>query len=182
MTTTDATLFRPEIGRVLPASIIRLIVAVILVALSVGIIGFQLLLALAALLILAALVFPRTPAAWILAGLLGLCSLGAIGAEPTWKFFAALAAAHFLHVIGMTLFWLPLGGPVQLRVLGRILRRYLIIQIPAQLVGYAVLTALAGKPVVAELTSPAFGIAAAVGFVVMIVLIITPAVRGRGKA
>jgi hypothetical protein len=180
MTTAETpTRFRPEVGRAVRASVIRLIVALVCVGLSFAVIGWQPLLAVAMFLSLATLVFPKTPMAWALGILLAAFSLGAFGAAPSWKFFVVLAGAHLLHVIGMMLAWLPVGGPVQLRVIGRLLRPYVIIQIPAQLVSLAVLTVLAGKSVVSALTSPVFGVVAAAGFVVLVVFVVIPAVRGE---
>jgi hypothetical protein len=79
----------------------------------------------------------------------------------------------------MTLSWLPVGGPIQLRVVGRLVRPYLIIQVPAQLVSFAVLTVLSGGSVVATLTSPVFGLVAAIGFVLLVVFVIVPTLRGE---
>ena len=171
--------FRPVIGLSLPASMVRLTIGVVCVALSFGIIGLQWPVIVAMFLTLATLVFPRSPAAWALAALLAIASLGTLGAAPDWRFFVALAGAHLLHVFGMTLGWLPIGGPVQLRVLGKSLRTFVIIQIPAQLVSFIVLALLAGRSVAAALTSPAFGILAAVGFVVLVVVALVPVARGR---
>jgi hypothetical protein len=171
--------FRPEIGRTVPASIVRLVIAVILVGLSLAVIGWQLPFALALLLSLGTLVFPRSPAAWLLAGLLAISALGAFGVAPGWKFFVVLAGAHAIHLFGMMLGWLPVGGPVQLRVLGRMLRVFLVIQIPAQAVALIVLTLLAGKPVISALVSPQFGLIAGIGFVLLVVVSVRSAVRGR---
>jgi hypothetical protein len=162
--------FRPVIGASVPASIVRLVVAIVLLALSFGIVGIQPLLALALLLCIATMVFPRAPAAWMLAALLAVLSLGPQGAVPGWKFFVALAGVHLLHLVGMTLTWLPAGGPVQLRVLGRILRGYLLIQVPAQLVAFLVLGLLTGPSGAAAITSPVFGLVAAVGLAVLVAL------------
>jgi hypothetical protein len=171
--------FRPAIGPSVPASVVRLVVGVVCVAMSFGVIGLHWPIIVAMFLTLATLVFPRSPAAWALAALLAIASLGTIGAAPDWRFFVTLAGAHLLHVFGMTLGWLPVGGPVQLRVLGRSLRTFVIIQIPAQLVSFVVLTLLAGHSVAAALTSPAFGILAAIGFVVLAIVALVPIARGR---
>jgi hypothetical protein len=162
--------FRPRIGRSVPASIVRLVISAVVLGLSFGIVGIQPLLALALLLSIATLVFPRAPAAWMLAALLAVLCLGPVGVAPGWKFFLALAGVHLLHVIGMTLTWLPAGGPVQLRVIGRILRGFLLIQLPAQLVAYFVLNLLAGATAAAALTSPVFGLVAALGLAALVAL------------
>jgi hypothetical protein len=163
--------FRPAIGRAIPASVVRLVVVLVILALSFGIVGIQPLLAVALLLSLVTMVFPRAPGAWLLAGFLALFSLSPVGASPGWKFFVALAGVHLLHVIGTTLTWLPLGGPVQLRILGRILRRFLLIQVPAQVVAYLVLNILAGSSGHAALISPFFGLAAVLALAGLAILI-----------
>lgn len=165
--------FRPQIGRAVPASIVRLVIAIVVLGLSFGIVGLQPLLAVALLLSIATLVFPRAPAAWALAVLLALLSLGPVGVQPGWKFFVALAGVHLLHLIGMTLTWLPSGGPVQLRVIGRLLRGFLIIQVPAQLVAFLVLSLVAGASGVAAVTSPFFGLLAALGLALLVGLVLT---------
>jgi hypothetical protein len=76
---------------------------------------------------------------------------------------------HLLHLIGMTLSWLPGSGPVQLRVIGRLLRGFVLIQVPAQLVAYLVLNLLAGAGA-AAFTSPLFGLVAAVGLATLVAL------------
>jgi hypothetical protein len=173
--------FRPVVGRSVPASLIRLVFAVLCVALCFAILGWQLVLAVALVLALAALVFPRSPSAWALAVLLAIYALGGIGAAPSWKFFVVLAGAHALHSFGMMLGWLPLGGPVQLRVVGRMLRTYVLIQVPAQLLSWVILTLLSGRSVVAAITSPVFGLLAAVGFLLLVTLVVVPLVRGRAE-
>jgi hypothetical protein len=171
--------FRPVVRHTVPASIVRLIIAVVVVGLSFAVIGWQLPLALALLLSLGTLVFPKTPAAWLLAGLLAASALGGFGEAPGWKFFVVLAGAHALHLIGMTLGWLPVGGQVQLRILGRMLRTFLIIQVPAQAVALIVLTLVAGKSVASALTSPQLGLIAGVGFVLLVVVSVLSIARER---
>jgi hypothetical protein len=173
--------FRPEIGPSVPVSIVRLGIALVLLALCFGIIGLNLYLALGLLLALMTLVFPRTPAAWALAILLAILALGSFHAAPDWRFFVVLAAAHALHEFGLMLAWLPVGGRIQLAILGRMLRRYLIIQIPAQLISLVLLTLLAGRSVVATLTSPLFGIVAGVALTLLVALVLVPILRSGGE-
>jgi hypothetical protein len=176
-----ATRFRPAVGRSVPVSVVRLVVAVVIAALCVTVIGWQLWLAVGLLFALATIVFPTTPAAWLLAGVLAVFTLDGYSQAPDWKFFVVLAGAHLLHVTGMTLRWLPVSGPIQLRVLGRILRPFVIIQVPAQVVSFLVLELLAGRSVVTTLTSPAFGLVAAVGLVLLVVAVVVPIVRGSAE-
>jgi hypothetical protein len=171
--------FRPAIGRSVPVSIVRLGVAVVLLALCFGIIGIDLYLPFGLLLAVMTLAFPKTPAAWALAFLLAVLALGPVHAAPTWQFFVVLAGAHALHQFGMMLAWLPVSGRLQLSILDRMLRSYLIIQIPAQLISLVVLTLLSGRSVAATLTSPLFGIVAGVGLLLLVVLVLVPMLRAR---
>lgn len=177
-----ANRFRPAIGRAVPAFVLRLVIAAIMVSLCVVIIGWQMLLAVALLLAFVALVFPRAPAAWALAAVLAIVALGGFGAAPGWKFYVVLAGAHALHVFGVTLTWLPGSGRVQLRVLGVMLRRFLVIQVPVQLLSLLVLTLLSGRSVVATFTSPVFGVVAGAGFLLLVVFVVVPAlIRQPGR-
>ena len=173
--------FRPDVGRSVASSAVLGVVAVAILGASFAIIGPQILFAVAVLLSVATVAFRRSPAAWALAAVLVFLSLGPIGTPPSWKFYVALAAAHFLHVVGMTFSWLPSGGRVQLRVLWRILRMYLVIQIPAQLLSFLIVNLLAGGGAAAALSSPVFGLVAAVGFIAVAALIVVPVVRERGQ-
>jgi hypothetical protein len=175
--------FRPTIGRSVPVSVVRLGIAVVLLALCFGIIGFNLYLPFGLLLAVMTLAFPRTPAAWALAILLVVLTLGSYNTAPTWQFFVMLAGAHALHSFGMMLAWLPVSGRIQLGILGRMLRSYLIVQIPAQLISLVVLTLLSGTSVVATLTSPLFGVVAGVGLLLLVILVLVPVLRpGAGEA
>jgi hypothetical protein len=169
--------FRPAIGRSVPVSIVRLGIAVVLLSLCFGIVGFDLYLPFGLLLALMTLAFPRTPAAWALAILLAVLTLGSYNGAPTWQFFVMLAGAQALHNVGMMLAWLPVSGRIQLGILGRMLRSYLIIQIPAQLISLVVLTLLSGSSVVATLTSPLFGVVAGVGLLLLVILVLVPVLR-----
>lgn len=175
----NAKRFRPKLGRSIQPSLVRLVIGVAMVLLCFAIIGVQWALVLGLFLAMATLVFPRSPAVWALGALLAILSLGPIGTPPTWKFFVALAAVHLLHAVGMTLSWLPVGGAIELRVLGRILRPFVIIQIPAQLVSFVVLTLLAGRSVAQTLTSPFFGLVAGGAFVLLVVVVLVPVVGAK---
>lgn len=172
--------FRPQIGRAVPVTVVRLGIAAVLLALCFSILGFDRYLAFGILLAAATLVFPRTPAAWALAILLAVFALDGFQAAPGWRFFVMLAGAQALHQFGSMLAWLPVSGQIQLRILGRMLRSFLIVQVPAQVVSFAVLTLLSGASVVRTLTSPVFGLVAGLGLALMVVLVVVPLLRGSG--
>jgi hypothetical protein len=169
--------FRPAVGPTISVGAIRLAMAIIMAGLCVAVIGFSLLLALGLFLAAAALAFPKIPSVWALALLLAVVGLGPIGQMPEWRFFVVLAGVHALHQFGMTLAWLPITGRVQLRVVARAVRSYLIIQVPAQLVSYVVLVVLTGAPIVSRLSSPLFGLVAAVALLALAAMILVPVLR-----
>jgi hypothetical protein len=176
MTTTERRAaihrFHPEIGRRVSVWLVRAGIAVLLVALCVSAIGETPYLIVALLLVGVALAFPRTPAAWVLAILLAVLTLGPVDAGPSWRSFVVLAGAHALHQFGMLLAWLPVRGHIQLRILGRMLRSYLLIQIPAQLISVVVLNLLSGTS--ATFRSPVFGIVASLGLLLLVTLVLVP--------
>ncbi len=174
--------FEPRVGAVANVFLLRILVEVFTLGLSVAILGFTPLLAAAVVLTVLMLVFPRAPAAWALILLLAIVVVGPGHQVPGWQFYVALAGLHALHSIGRTLLWLPPRGTVQRSVLLRMARRYLIIQIPAQLVAFAILGFIYGDPAqVTAVTSPYFGIVAAVALVLLSVLVIAPIVRDRSR-
>jgi hypothetical protein len=164
--------FRPAIGRSVRVSIVRLAIAIVLLALCLGTIGDGPYLIIGLLLVAISLLFPRTPAAWVLAIMLAVLTLGPFNSRPTWQFFVVLAGAHALHQFGMLLAWLPVRGRIQLKILGRLLRNYLVIQIPAQLISLVVLTVLSGAA--ASLSSPVFGVIAGLGLLLLVILVLVP--------
>lgn len=168
---------RPVVGGTIPVSVVRLGMAVLMLALSYAVIGFTLYLPVAILLVVAAIAFPKTPAAWGLAILVALLALAAYNEAPYWQFFVALAGVHALHQFGMTLVWLPANGRIQVPILLRMLRSYLIIQIPAQLVSYAVLSLLSGASVGQLLITPAFGVVAAACLLLLVIVVVLPILR-----
>ena len=81
----------------------------------------------------------------------------------------------------MTLVWLPANGRIQVPILLRMLRSYLIIQIPAQLVSYAVLSLVSGASVGQLLVTPVFGVVAAVCLLLLVILVVLPILRSNSE-
>ncbi len=168
---------RPVVRGTVPVGVVRLGMAVLMLALSYAVIGFTLYLPVAILLVVATIAFPKTPAAWGLALFVAVLALASYHEAPYWQFFVALAGVHALHQFGMTLAWLPANGRIQAPILLRMLRSYLIIQIPAQLVSYAVLSLLGGASAGQLLVTPAFGVVAAVCLVLLVIVVVLPILR-----
>ncbi|NNC10521.1 hypothetical protein HII28_01285 [Planctomonas sp. JC2975] len=79
-------------------------------------------------------VLPASLAAWGAALVIGLAQLARPADAADWHPYAVLAVVHLLHVLGaMTLVVEPVGR-MQVRALGRPLRRWIVIQVPTQAV------------------------------------------------
>jgi hypothetical protein len=169
--------FRPDIGPTLSTWAIRLFMGVVMIALCLTVIGITPLLTIGLFFTAVALAFPKLPGAWALALVIAILSVAPVGQPVTWKFFVALAGAHALHVFGMTQNWLPVSGRVQLAVVLRGLRKYLVVQVIAQLIAAVIIYSLGSADVRAELTSPVFGIVAAVALVVLVIAVLVPVIR-----
>jgi hypothetical protein len=170
--------FQPSEGVTVSVTTVRIVVGLVLAGLCFGILRTPLQLAIGLALAAASLAFPKIPAAWGLAILLAVAVLGSFHSAPDWRFFVVLAGAHVLHLFGLMLIWLPINGRIQLRLLGLMLRSYLIVQLPTQLVAFVLLSVLSGNSVTAALTSPLFGLLAALALVCLVVVVLVPIVRG----
>lgn len=170
--------FQPAVGATIPVTIVRIVVGVVLVGLCLTILRSPLQLVVGLVLAAASLAFPKIPAIWALAALLAVSALGAFHTVPDWRFFVVLAAGHALHLFGVMLVWLPITGRVQRRVITRMVRSYLVVQLPTQVGAFVLLTALSGRSVTAALTSPFFGLLAALALVGLVVVVLVPILRG----
>jgi hypothetical protein len=170
--------FEPSAGATVSVTTVRIVVGVVLAGLCFSVLRTPLQLAIGLVLAAASLAFPKIPAAWGLAFLLAVSALGSFHVAPDWRFFVVLAGAHALHLFGLMLIWLPAGGRIQRRLLVRMLRSYLIVQLPTQLVAFVLLSVLSGNSVTAALTSPFFGLLAALALVCLVVVVLVPVVRG----
>lgn len=89
-------------------------------------------------------------AAWVPEYLLGwalivFLALGELDRSPglSWRLLVLLAGVHLLHLLGMLTLGLPWRSWVQPRVLLRLVRRFVAIQIPVQLTAVVLLLLLA---------------------------------------
>jgi len=177
-TRTRRARFVPFAGATVSVTTVRIVVGLVLAGLCFCILRTPLQLAIGLVLAAASLAFPKIPAAWGLAILLGVAALGSFHATPDWRFFVVLAGAHALHLFGLMLIWLPAGGRIQRSLLVRMLRSYLIVQLPTQLLAFVLLSVFSGNSVTTTLTSPFFGLLAALALVCLVVVVIVPVVRG----
>ncbi|WP_243063005.1 hypothetical protein [Humibacter sp. RRB41] len=78
--------------------------------------------------------FPSTLATWGCALALALTQLARTPDAGDWRPYVTLAVVHLLHVIGALALVVEPGGSLQVRALLRPLRRWLVLQLPAQAV------------------------------------------------
>jgi len=95
----------------------------------------------AAALAVAGALFPVMLGAWGCALVLALAQLGRAPDALDWRAYAALATVHLLPVLGALATVVEPSGALQLAALWRPLRRWLAIQVPAQVVLAVVLVA-----------------------------------------
>jgi hypothetical protein len=131
MTDTSTTVIRA--GRSVPALTPRLLVVAVTSAAAVTLVPEPFTFVAVALALLGA-VFPHTLGTWGAAVVIGLSALSHAPDAGDWHLYAMVAVVHLLHVLGaMTLIVEPVGD-LQLRTFVRPLRRWLVLQVPAQLV------------------------------------------------
>jgi hypothetical protein len=171
----------PDLGLRVPAFTPRAVFALLSVALCVIELRFGFVFVVALLLAAVAVVLPRFLTAW--AFLLLLAGNQAVQDPSTheWKFFVLLAGLHLVHVLASQLLVLPARGWIQLRVFAKPLRRFLIIQIAAQLTAVLVLVALLPRTASLHLSLPALGIVGAGALVALAIVLIAPLVREKSR-
>ena len=117
-------------------------------------------------------VLPTSLGTWIAAALIGFAQLARTPDASDWRPYAALAGVHLLHVIGSLTLVVDPFGRMQLRVFARPLRRWILIQLPAQAALAIVLLIEASHGIHPGVLSGLFAIVAAVALGVIAVLII----------
>jgi hypothetical protein len=168
----------PVTGPAVPAVWVRVLLGLVGLGVCAVELGWGPWFVIGALVAVAAALRPVTLAPWLLAGLLALHQL-ATDPAPGWRFAILLAGVHLLTVLGGFALALPVHGRLELRALVAPLRRFVAVQVPAQVAAQVVLWAFTGDrrphvPLVAVA-----GAAALVGIASVGVARLTVA-RGRG--
>jgi hypothetical protein len=132
----------PGAGARVPALAVRAVLVVAGLLLSLVDYRFTGWLVVGIVLCFAAAWSPRNLLAWVLILYLAAGGL-AHHASLTWRFLVVLAGIHLLHVLGTLTLELPWRSWVQPRVFVAPLRRFLVIQVPTQLVAILALLLLA---------------------------------------
>ena len=125
-----------------PVIVIRLAVAVLGIGLTILVYGASGWLVLGVPFSLLAAWAPEYLLTWVMIVFLAIGEL-ARSAGLTWQLLVLLAGVHALHVLGMLSLGLPRRSWLQPRVLLLVLRRFVAIQVPTQLLAVATLLLLA---------------------------------------
>ena len=150
----------PDIGPTVPALALSALTFVAGAGAGFLVLGVSGWLVVALLLALGAAAVPRGPFAAILIVLLAVALVA--GGRPGYAppLIGLLAAGHLLVAVGSLSAWLPRRASVQLAVLRRPLLRYLVVQVAAQVVAFAVLALI--RPAGAEAGSVWLGLVGAI--------------------
>ncbi|HEY2642519.1 MAG TPA: hypothetical protein VGI56_02090 [Galbitalea sp.] len=169
----------PGIGPYLPIGVVRVGITVILAGSSLILLPDYLPATLAFCTAMLMVVLRRVQLGWVLMVLLAVTVLAYETHPAIPRVVLAVAAIHATHELGAMLVWLPARGRIQLVVLARVLRRYLLVELPVQAI--VVVTCVFAIPTAgAQLASPLFGLAGAIALLVLVVLIVVPRLRNRG--
>jgi hypothetical protein len=164
----------PAAGARVPALTVRAVFVIAGLLLSLVDYGFTGWLVVGIVLSVAAASSPRTLLAWVLILYLAAGRL-AHHASLSWKFLVVLAGVHLLHVLGMLALELPWRSWVQPQLFVAILRRFLVIQVPTQLLAILALLLLAPSPDGHRpLTIAGFGVVGALALAGLALLIAGP--------
>ena len=164
----------PAAGARVPALAVRAVLVIAGLLLSLVDYGLTGWLVVGIVLSVAAGWFPRHLLGWVLILYLAAGRL-AHHASLSWRFLVVLAGVHLLHILGMYALELPSRSWVQPRLFVAPLRRFLLIQVPTQLLAILALLLLAPrsdghKP----LTVAEFGVVGALALVGLALLLAGP--------
>jgi hypothetical protein len=171
----------PGAGARVPALGVRAVFVIAGLLLSVVDFGFTGWLAVGIVLSVASAFFPRHLLAWVLIVYLAAGRLPH-HASLSWQFLVLLAGVHLLHVLGMQMLELRRRSWVQPQLFVAPLRRFLVIQVPTQLLAVVVLLLLApnrnghGPLDIAE-----FGVLGALALVGLALLLAEPRLDGARR-
>jgi hypothetical protein len=135
----------PAAGARIPALAVRAVFVIAGLGLSLADYRFTGWFAVGIVLSVAAACSPRSLLAWVLILYLAAGRL-AHHTSLSWQFLVVLAGVHLLHVLGMLTLELPWRSWVQPRFFVSPLRRFLMIQVPTQVLAIIALLLLAPSP------------------------------------
>ncbi|WP_431277046.1 hypothetical protein [Leifsonia poae] len=164
----------PDLGFQVPGWAVRALFAIVAVALSVALAAPGFWLSVALLLAATAVAVPRWLTAWFLIGGLALSLLTHGQSANDWRPYVLIAGAHALHILGSWMLVIPLRARTQPAALWPSARRFILIQVPVQVVAAAALvltSATSGGSILA------LAVVGGVAVVAIIVVLSAPLVR-----
>jgi len=159
---------------------LRAFVAVVGTALCVGELAQGFWFWAALVLVAIASVFPATPAAWVLMVALGSSLLTRTPSALDGRIYALIAGIHLLHLLAAYARVVPGESWVQLRAFAAPLRRYVLVQVPVQLIAALALFAFAPRSGAQPVVLPIIGVVAALALVVLAIVLVVPFFRQKG--
>jgi hypothetical protein len=135
----------PAAGVRVPALAVRAVFVIAGLSLSLVDYGFTGWLAVGIVLSVVAACSPRLLFAWVLILYLAAGRLDH-HASLSWQFLVVLAGIHLLHVLGMLALGLPSRSWVQPKLFLAPLRKFLVIEVPTQVLAILALLLLAPRP------------------------------------
>lgn len=173
----------PHIGVRVPGWALRAVIAVVGIGLCFGQLpdgfagGFWFWFGI--VLAVTATVFPTTPAAWALMVLLGASVLVRVPSPVDPRLYLLIAGIHLLQLLAAYARVVPAAGRVQLQAFSAPIRRYIIVQLPTQLVAAIVLFAFAPAANRQWPTIPVLGVVAGAALVALTLVFIVPLIRSQ---
>lgn len=165
----------PRIGWRVPGWTARLAVALVGGSLCVFQLSFGFFFVVALVLVALSVAFPATPSAWAVMVLLGASVLVRTPSPEDPRIYLLIAGVHLLHLLASYAAVIPPRSWVQLRAFASPLRRFIFIQVPAQLAAGVALYAFSprfdGAP---GAVVPVLGAIAAAALVVLTLVLIVP--------
>jgi hypothetical protein len=121
-----------------------------------------------------AVVFPTTPAAWLLMLMVGISVLPRFPSPADPRIYLLIAGIHLLHLIASYTRVVPVRGWIQLRTFAAPLRRYVLVQLPVQ--GAAIVALAVFAPKIGEhpIAIPALGILAGAALIGLAIVLVVP--------
>jgi hypothetical protein len=171
----------PRLGPRVPGWMLRVAIGIVGAGLCVTQLPLGFWFGLGLVLAVLAAIAPRLSTAWALILLLGSSLLWREPSPLNVTFYALLAGVHLLHLLASYALVVPIGGWLQLRAFTASLKRYLIVQVPLQLLTALALFAFSPRAGHTLAAVPVVGIAAGVALVALTVVLVLPFLRERPR-
>jgi len=162
-----------------PAFAPRVVVAAVAAVLCVTQLPFGIWFVLAALLAGLALVVPRLLTAWGFVLIVGLSMLFREPSVIDWRPYLLLAGVHLIHIYAAQCVVTPVRGRVEVRVLVQPLRRFIIVQVPSQIILAVVLWL--HRPDAAGWSGARLPLLATAGALALVLLTLLAVLPGRDR-